>query len=92
MAATQRLMITGRVQGIGYRNWTIGTAQALGVTGWVRNVRDVGVEIVASGDEEALDALVEACHRGPRLARVEHVDVTPTDAINWKGFTKRFGA
>jgi len=92
MPTTQRLVITGRVQGVGYRNWTIGTARSLGITGWVRNLNDRGVEILASGEEESLAALVEACRSGPRLARVEHIDVTPADDGSWKGFSKRFAA
>ncbi|MDB5703100.1 MAG: acylphosphatase, partial [Sphingomonas bacterium] len=40
MSATQRLIVSGRVQSVGYRNWTIWTANALGITGWVRNVND----------------------------------------------------
>jgi acylphosphatase len=85
------MIVTGRVQGVGYRNWTIGNARALGVTGWVRNVQDGAVEILASGEGDALEALVEACREGPRLARVEHIEVVPSDDIAWKGFTKRFG-
>ncbi len=83
MSITQRLIITGRVQGVGYRNWTMGAARALGITGWVRNVNGSSVEILASGDQEAIDALVEACRSGPRLARVDNIDVAPSDDGQW---------
>ncbi|MES1972251.1 MAG: acylphosphatase [Pseudomonadota bacterium] len=91
MSATQRMMVSGRVQGVGYRNWTIWTANALGVTGWVRNVQDGRVEIMASGDDQALGALVEACREGPALARVDDIEVQAVGEIRLKGFNKRLG-
>lgn len=91
--AQQRILVSGRVQGVGYRDWVVRTAQRSGLTGWVRNLKDGRVEIVASGDEAALGHLVEACREGPPLARVEHVysDAVPEDRSH-KGFTKRFTA
>ena len=50
------------------------------------------VEILATGPDEALAMLVEACHEGPRLARVEKVDVQPAEDGGWKGFNKRFAS
>jgi len=91
MNATQRMIVSGKVQGVGYRNWTIWTANALGVTGWVRNVHDGRVEIMASGDDKALDAMVEACRRGPMLARVDDIEVEAVGQIHLKGFNKRLG-
>jgi len=90
MAVTQRIMVTGRVQGVGYRNWTLGAARDLGLRGWVRTVNGSAVEIMATGDDEAMEILVEACRQGPRLARVENVVVQPADDAGWKGFNKRF--
>ena len=90
MTVTQRIMVTGRVQGIGYRTWTMGAARDLGVRGWVRNSNGSGIEILATGDDEAMAILVEACRQGPRLARVENVDVEPAEDAGWKGFSKRF--
>jgi len=92
MTATQRIVVTGRVQGVGYRNWTMGAARDLGVRGWVRNLNGSSVEILATGPDEALAMLVEACHEGPRLARVEKVDVQPAEDGGWKGFNKRFAS
>lgn len=91
MNATQRMIVSGKVQGVGYRNWTIWTANALGVTGWVRNVEDGRVEIMASGDDKALDAMVEACRQGPMLARVDDIEVEPVGQVHLKGFNKRLG-
>lgn len=90
MTATQRIVVTGRVQGVGYRTWTMGAARDLGVRGWVRNMNADAVEILATGDNEALGILIKACHQGPRLARVENVDVEPAEDAGWKGFSKRF--
>ena len=69
-----RLQITGRVQGVGYRDWVVDEATALGLRGWVRNRRDGSVEVLATGSAMAISGLVEACRRGPRSARVERVD------------------
>ena len=54
----QRLVISGRVQGVGYRDWTVATARGLGLDGWVRNRRDGGVEALVAGDAAAISALV----------------------------------
>lgn len=70
----KRLVITGRVQGVGYRDWLVGEARALGLAGWVRNRRDGSVEAVAAGD--GVDALVERAWRGPVMARVDGVVVS----------------
>lgn len=73
MVETRHLTVTGRVQGVAYRAWTVGTAADLGLAGWVRNRRDGSVEITARGEPAALDALAERCRRGPPLARVDSV-------------------
>jgi acylphosphatase len=89
MALQARLTITGRVQGVGYRDWTIGTALRLGLTGWVRNRRDGAVEALVVGDDSAVGQMIEACQRGPRMARVDAVDVEPLDLdILPDGFTQ----
>jgi acylphosphatase len=89
----QRIFVSGRVQGVGYRDWVVRTAQRTGLTGWVRNLRDGRVEILVSGDEAALNALIEGSREGPPLARVDHVEKYPADDEKpHKGFTKRFTA
>ena len=84
-----RLAISGRVQGVGYRDWAITTALRLGLTGWVRNRRDGAVEALIVGEEGAVGHMIEACRRGPSLARVEEIDVDPVDLdILPDGFTR----
>ena len=74
---TRRVYITvaGRVQGVFFRANTREVAQRLGLSGYVRNLPDGRVEVVAEGEEEALRKLVDWCHEGPPLARVERVEV-----------------
>ncbi len=67
------LLVTGRVQGVWYRASTREQACSLGLVGWVRNLRDGRVEIVAEGSRELLESLVEWAHEGPPSAQVEDV-------------------
>ena len=79
MALQARLTITGRVQGVGYRDWAIAAGQRLGLAGWVRNRADGSVEALIVGDEAAVGRMIEACRRGPAMARVDEIDVEPVD-------------
>ena len=88
----QRLLIEGRVQRVGYRDWAVRTAHQLGVIGWVRNLRDGRVEILAEGKDVALDTFVDRCREGPATATVTRVDAMPAVLGNAKGFTKRLTA
>jgi acylphosphatase len=89
MALQARLVISGRVQGVGYRDWAIDTGLRLGLTGWVRNRRDGAVEALIVGEEEAVGRMIEACRRGPPAARVDEIDVEPVDLdILPAGFTQ----
>ena len=69
-----RLVVVGRVQGVGFRWFIRNEATALGLKGSVRNRHDGAVEIEAEGEPPALTLLAEAARRGPRGARVTHVD------------------
>jgi acylphosphatase len=69
-----RVVIRGRVQGVGFRAWTDVMAGEQGVEGWVRNRRDGSVEALFSGTEEVVLAMIELCRTGPRGARVEAID------------------
>ena len=69
------LFISGRVQGVFFRYNTKRVAEKLGVFGWVRNLEDGRVEVVAEGEEDKIDKLIEFCKRGPPLARVDKVEV-----------------
>jgi acylphosphatase len=72
--------IAGRVQGVGFRNFTQRTARRLGLTGWVRNEPDGSVRLEAEGPRDALNDLHEAVQEGPRPARVDAVDADWDDA------------
>lgn len=69
------IFVSGRVQGVFYRSNTRRKALELGLKGWVRNLRDGRVEVVAEGDEEQLGRLIEWCRRGPPMARVMGLEV-----------------
>ena len=73
LVPAEQLLISGDVQMVGYRAWTLRTARALGVTGFVRNLADGRVEIFAEGDAQAIDALAARCRQGPSHARVDNV-------------------
>jgi len=72
--------VTGRVQGVGFRNFTQTRARRLGVRGWVRNEPDGSVRLEAEGPREALESLAEAVRQGPRMAEVQGVEAEWTDA------------
>lgn len=85
-----RLSIAGRVQGVGYRDWAMHTARELGLRGWVRNRRDGTVEALAVGPDEAVQLFVQACHRGPAMARVDAVRVEPAQGmVGETGFSQK---
>jgi acylphosphatase len=81
-----RLRIEGRVQGVGYRAWTIHQATTLGLNGWVRNRLDGTVEVLAVGPAPAVDTMINACRQGPRAARVTAVNTEPAQGIVADGF------
>ena len=75
MRVSRRYVIAGRVQGVGFRWFTHDAAAREGVHGWVRNLADGSVEVIAEGDQPAVDRLEAAVRRGPASARVERFDV-----------------
>ena len=86
-----RAIVTGRVQGVGFRASTVDAATHLGLTGWVRNLADGAVELEAQGSESAVAALLAWCANGPPAARVTGV-ATDERAIveHERGFTQRY--
>ncbi len=75
-------LVSGRVQGVWYRASTQNKAQALGLRGWVRNLTDGRVELVAEGDKQDLQQLIDWCWQGPELAQVRDIDMEWFDATN----------
>lgn len=73
--STKNLRIHGRVQGVGYRNWCVFTANNLRLTGWVRNRKDGTVEATATGSEDSLEDFIKACYQGPAAASVSVIEV-----------------
>jgi acylphosphatase len=71
-----RIRIHGRVQGVWYRGWTVETAVALALDGWVRNRRDGTVEAVLAGSAATVRSMVERCRAGPPAARVQRIEET----------------
>ena len=79
MKVTKHLRIHGLVQGVNYREAMRLEAERLGVTGWVRNRHDGTVEAVVHGSAEAVHAIMNWAHKGPRHARVTQMDVNDAD-------------
>jgi len=74
LKSARRWLVTGRVQGVGFRAFVERTARDIGVTGWVRNLDDGRVEAYAVGTPEQLDELAANLHRGPRLSEVRGLE------------------
>lgn len=74
-----RATVTGTVQGVGFRYSTRDAALRLGVVGWVRNLPNGAVEVLAQGPAQLIDEMIEFLNAGPRYARVSSVEVTETD-------------
>lgn len=73
-----KVRISGRVQGVWYRGWTVQEARARGLSGWVCNLSDGTVEALFSGAAASVDEMIRLCHDGPPLAHVKVVEVEPS--------------
>ncbi len=82
----RRVLVSGRVQAVGFRYSCIEEARRIGVGGWVRNLRDGRVEAHVEGDEDKVDALIAWLHEGPPSARVESVEVSDADPTGATSF------
>jgi acylphosphatase len=83
---TRRYLVSGRVQGVGFRWFVEREAAQLGITGWVRNREDGRVEVMATGTREQLGTLHSKLRDGPRAARVDEVAVSPAPFLDAKSF------
>jgi len=83
----RRWIVSGRVQGVGYRYFARQTAQALGVRGWIRNLPDGSCEVQAAGSGELLQRFQDELRRGPRGARVEDIaEESLVQVPDWQSF------
>jgi len=90
MRVARRLVISGRVQGVGFRWFTSEAAQREGVTGWVRNLPNGRVEAFVEGEAEAVQRVEAAIRRGPGGARVDDIFVDEEEAFGtYKDFSTR---
>ena len=88
--STIRVLISGQVQGVWYRGWTVGKARAVGLDGWVRNRSNGKVEAVFSGPLDRVQAMIEACRVGPPVARVSRIECfDDADPPSHSGFHQR---
>lgn len=74
MSVIRRVVIRGRVQGVGYRAWTEYTAERRALEGWVRNRRDGSVEAVFAGDAQIVREMIDLCRQGPPGSRVDAIE------------------
>lgn len=81
---TARIEISGRVQGVGFRYFVYRTARGLGLSGWVRNRPNGTVEVLFSGDEDAIRNGIKACKVGPLRSHVDQV------YVDWQNFDQSY--
>ena len=84
-----RVLVSGRVQGVSFRDATRSQAEQLGLSGWVRNTQDGQVEAVFEGGPETVQQMTEWCKSGPSSADVEDVSVENEEPENLSGFKVR---
>jgi acylphosphatase len=87
--ACVRVVVSGRVQGVFYRDSCRRSAAGAGLTGWVRNTAEGGVEAWFEGDRPAVERMVAWCRQGPPGARVTGVEVVPETPAGTTGFRVR---
>jgi acylphosphatase len=86
---TRRYLVSGRVQGVGFRYFVERESQRLGVTGFASNLDDTRVEVQAQGTAAQLADLEGALHTGPRMARVTGIETSEIAPGDWTGFRIR---
>lgn len=90
-ANATRILVRGKVQGVGFREWTRRQAVELGLSGWVRNLHDGGVEACFSGNQDSIEQIIERCWKGPPASSVELVTVfAEPEVAGYADFQIRF--
>ncbi len=87
MEKTIHVFVSGRVQGVCFRMYTQQQARLLGLTGWVKNLSDGRVEVMASGEEKQLRTLQDWLQKGPGMAKVLNVDLKIIETKEFNGFS-----
>jgi acylphosphatase len=87
MEKTIHVFVSGRVQGVCFRMYTQQQARLLGLTGWVKNLSDGRVEVMASGEEKQLRTLQDWLQKGPGMAKVLNVDLKIIETKEFDGFS-----
>ncbi|MFQ6055775.1 MAG: acylphosphatase [Methanosarcinales archaeon] len=91
MLSRVHIFISGRVQGVFFRSFTRKTAIQLGICGWVRNLRDGRVEVLAEGEKEVLERFIKKLQIGPEYSKVDDLDLTWEDYLGkFKQFIIRY--
>ncbi|MCF8106510.1 MAG: acylphosphatase [Desulfohalobiaceae bacterium] len=84
MTRSLHCLISGKVQGVNFRSWTKDQADSFGLKGWVRNLHDGRVEVLAQGDIEALESFKGKLAQGSNMSRVDHIET------NWIDYDKEY--
>jgi acylphosphatase len=88
-SCARHVRVTGRVQGVFFRQSTVDKARELHIAGWVRNSQDGSVEVYIQGEDAAVSEMLRWLHRGPPSARVSEVEVRPAAPQDMKKFELR---
>jgi acylphosphatase len=81
-----KVIIYGKVQGVGFRNFVFLHAKKLNIRGYVKNNPDGTVEAVFEGEEDNINKMIELCKRGPERARVDKIDIKDIEIKNYQDF------
>ena len=85
----RRLLISGRVQGVFFRDWTVRNATELNLDGWIRNRSDGTVEALFVGPEEDVNKIIKFCRNGPPRSKVDGIEISEAIGITKKGFIQK---
>ena len=86
MVINATISVSGRVQGVGYRNFVQMAANVLGIKGWVRNEMDGTVTAEVEGQQAIVDEMIEKCYQGSTMSRVVKIDIRQGEIKNHKDF------